>query len=187
MTELRRVPRYMPQIEVAVASLHPWPENYQTHPETQITELVKSLELGQYKNLVAWRGAGVDDIPVGHYYILAGHGLVDAARLAGFTHIVAQDWSALSLDEARALLIADNETARMAQPDAARLLAIVAQVRAAGHDAPGVTPERLAEIAALARQADLSQVNFPEYDEHIADDIQKCQCPTCGHEHAAKK
>lgn len=28
---------------------------------------------------------------------------------------------------------------------------------------------------------------FKEYDESIADDIQVCKCPTCGHEHAAKK
>lgn len=28
---------------------------------------------------------------------------------------------------------------------------------------------------------------FKEYDEHIADNIQVCKCPTCGHEHAAKK
>jgi hypothetical protein len=28
---------------------------------------------------------------------------------------------------------------------------------------------------------------FKEYGEDIADDIQVCKCPTCGHEHAAKK
>ena len=28
---------------------------------------------------------------------------------------------------------------------------------------------------------------FKEYGEDIADDIQVCECPTCGHKHAAKK
>ena len=28
---------------------------------------------------------------------------------------------------------------------------------------------------------------FKEYDETIADNIQVCKCPVCGHEHAAKK
>ena len=28
---------------------------------------------------------------------------------------------------------------------------------------------------------------FKEYGEDIADDIQVCACPTCGHQHAAKK
>lgn len=152
MTEPRRVPVYQPQIEVAVAALRPWPENYQLHPDAQIDELVKSLQLGQYKNVVVYRPADDPDLAAGEYYILAGHGLVDAARRAGYTHIVAQDWSALSLDEARALLIADNETARLAQPDAARLLALVEQVRATGQPVPGVSAERVAEIRALAQR-----------------------------------
>jgi hypothetical protein len=29
--------------------------------------------------------------------------------------------------------------------------------------------------------------DFKEYDEHLADGIEVCKCPTCGHEHAAKK
>ena len=32
-----------------------------------------------------------------------------------------------------------------------------------------------------------SEVEFKEYDETIADGINVCKCPTCGHEHAAKK
>jgi len=28
---------------------------------------------------------------------------------------------------------------------------------------------------------------FKEYGEDIADGIEVCKCPTCGHEHAAKK
>jgi len=30
-------------------------------------------------------------------------------------------------------------------------------------------------------------LQFKEYDENIADGIEVCKCPTCGHEHAAKK
>lgn len=149
--DVRRVPRYMPQIEVAVASLHAFPENYQGHPAEQLKHLCESLELGQWKGIVIWRGPDTD-LDAGQYYILAGHGLVGAARAGGYTHLVAQDWSALSLDDARRLLVADNETAKLATPDNARLLALVEQVRATGRTVPGVTSERLAEIAALARK-----------------------------------
>lgn len=39
-------------------------------------------------------------------------------------------------------------------------------------------------------EQELGMVNAPdfkEYDEHIADGIEVCKCPNCGHEHAAKK
>jgi hypothetical protein len=34
---------------------------------------------------------------------------------------------------------------------------------------------------------DFQPPDFKEYGEDIADDIEVCSCPTCGHQHAAKK
>jgi hypothetical protein len=150
VTDDVRTPRTMPQITVPVANLHPAPFNYQSHSETQIEHLAQGLdEIGQFKNIVIWRGADTD-LDAGQYYILAGHGLVQAAQAGGFTALEAQDWSALSLDDARRLLVADNETAKLATPDNARLLALVEQVRATGKSVPGVTAERLAELVYAA-------------------------------------
>lgn len=42
------------------------------------------------------------------------------------------------------------------------------------------------ELSALG-DAWVKDVEFPEYDESVADGIAVCRCPTCGHEHAAKK
>ena len=31
------------------------------------------------------------------------------------------------------------------------------------------------------------EIDFKEYGEDIADGLEICQCPTCGHKHAVKK
>jgi len=30
------------------------------------------------------------------------------------------------------------------------------------------------------------EISFPEYDESVADGVEVCVCPTCGHEHTKK-
>lgn len=43
------------------------------------------------------------------------------------------------------------------------------------------------ELAAVLAGAGAPDVEFREYDESIADGVEVCRCPTCGHEHTAKK
>jgi hypothetical protein len=165
-----------------VANLRAFVENYQTHDQAQIEQLAIGLdEIGQWKGIVIARPADDPELQAGEYYILAGHGLVDAARAGGYTHLVAQDWSALSLDDARRLLVADNETAKLATPDNARLLALVEQVRATGKSVPGVNAARLAEIAALAKSA-APGVPIPLGDADKVNDADRTRvfCPKCG-------
>lgn len=57
-----------------------------------------------------------------------------------------------------------------------------------GFDAPNLKAMKF-DIAALGNMLGSEGENpdFKEYGEDIADGIHVCKCPTCGHEHAAKK
>ena len=86
------------------ARLRPHPRNYRTHTDEQIEEIMVSLQRrGQYRT-VAIQPDGT---------ILAGHGGVEAARRLGWSKIAVQVFEGTD-EEALALLVADNELARMA-------------------------------------------------------------------------
>ena len=40
------------------------------------------------------------------------------------------------------------------------------------------------DVTALGTMLQSEGPEFPEYDESVADGIELCRCPTCGHEHA---
>lgn len=116
--------------KVKIADLQPHKENYNRHSDAQITELVKSLDaFSQFKNIV-----------VSHGVILAGHGLVEAAKRKGLTEVYALIRDDLTDDEQKALLIADNALPFLALPDAAALESLLAGVVM---EIPGVTNEFL--------------------------------------------
>lgn len=125
---------------VNIAELTPHPENYNRHSEAQIDELVKSLDaFEQFKNIVVCRGR-----------ILAGHGLVEAAKRKGMTQIYALIRDDLTEAQQRALLIADNALPLMSDADANALAALLAQT--ADVDIPGVTDEWLASMAGASAE-----------------------------------
>lgn len=114
--------------KVNIADLQPHPLNYNTHPEAQIAELVKSLDaFDQFKNIVVSNGV-----------ILAGHGLVEAAKRKGLTEVYALIRDDLTDDEQKALLVADNALPFLALPDAAALESLLADVVM---EIPGVNDE----------------------------------------------
>jgi DNA modification methylase len=97
VTELRRI-----------ADLRPHPRNYRRHPERQLTLLRESLRIhGQQKPVVI--------TPDGT--ILAGHGLVEAAKLEGWTEIACHVYDGpypeafLAIDNRASDLAEDDETA----------------------------------------------------------------------------
>jgi DNA modification methylase len=93
--------------KIGIDRLTPHPENYNTHPEEQLRELEKSLEeFDQYKNIVVCNGV-----------ILAGHGLVEAAKRTGMTEIYALVRDDLTPEQQKSLLLADNATPAGAKPD----------------------------------------------------------------------
>jgi len=68
-------------MDVQLSALRAHPQNYNQHSEDQIKRLVASLErFGQAKEIVVYDGM-----------IVAGHGLVEAARRLGWSSIQASD------------------------------------------------------------------------------------------------
>lgn len=116
-------------VTVQIADLRPHPGNYNTHPRKQLKLLRQSLaQFGQVRDIVVWQS-----------YIVAGHGVVAAARELGWTELSAirlpDDWTE---EFVLAYLATDNETAKLSVPDSAQLRALV----------NGVSDEKLRQLAA---------------------------------------
>jgi hypothetical protein len=159
--------------KLKIADLKPHPMNYNTHPEAQIREIEKSLEqFDQFKNIVVCQNI-----------ILAGHGLVEAAKRKGMTEIYALIRDDLTENQQKALLVADNAIPFANLPDTHILGELLGSI-STDFEIPGMTDEWLHNINF---SDNLNDIEFNEYDESITDDIELCRCPHCGHEHAKKK
>lgn len=124
---------------IALKDCTPHPRNYNTHDNAQIDDLRLSLRrFGQVRSIV------VQARQNGAYWMVAGHGLSEAARLEKLDTLRA-DVIPAQWDDSRVLayLAADNELARRGTPDEAQLAAIVSELHAVGDD----------ELAALAAGA----------------------------------
>lgn len=129
------------RIDLADYAAHP--ENYNEHPDAQVAELMESLrQFGQPRSIVVWRGRLVD----GKGLVVAGHGVVEAARRLGWKHLDARrlpdDWPEYKV---KAYLAADNELARGASPNMQALAALAEDVRREN--------ETLARLAAGGEEA----------------------------------
>jgi hypothetical protein len=108
-------------ILLPLADLHPHPRNYRTHPQDQLEHLAESIrEHGFYRNVVVAR----------EKTILAGHGIVQAAKLVG---LAAVPCVVLDLDptEPRALkvLAGDNELAHLVEADDRALSELLKEIQ----------------------------------------------------------
>lgn len=122
MARPRKVPPHSIET-VAVADLKPHERNYRDHPAAQVKHLEQSIrEHGLYRNVVVANDGT----------ILAGHGVVAACKKIGLTEIpvirvpVAPDSPA-----AIRILTGDNELARLAVVDDARLSDLLSSLQAA--------------------------------------------------------
>ena len=101
---------------VKLAEIKTHSRNYNRHPAKQIERIAMSLrKFGQVRSIVVWQNT-----------ILAGHGVVEAAKALGWQSIVAD----VLPDEypehlALAYVAADNELSRLSDPDQAALAAIL--------------------------------------------------------------
>lgn len=129
-------------IDARLAELRPHPQNYNRHSEAQVRRLMQSLEtFGQPKPIVIWRGL-----------IIAGHGLAEAAQRLGWTQLQASDMSEEWTEaQATAFVGADNELARLADPDEAALAALAASLADVDRELAALaagSEERLRELLA---------------------------------------
>ena len=161
---------------VALADVRPHPRNYQTHPDEEIQHLMQSLRThGVYRNVVIARDGT----------LLAGHGVVEAARRLGYTSLTMKRM-ALDPYEPRALqiVVGDNEIARLAIKHEDALAALLQEL---SQDDPlallGTGFDTSALQALITATHDSTSVTapeaFPAYDENIATEH---TCPRCGFE-----
>src|SRR4030095_399478 len=105
-----------------LATLRPHPRNDGAHPPDQMAHRRQSIrEHGIYRNVVV-----ADDGT-----ILAGHGVIAAARLEGLTHIPGERRPYGPNDpRALKLLVGDNHIARLREQDDAALAALLRDLMA---------------------------------------------------------
>lgn len=158
---------FRPEI-IETASLRPCPRNYRSHPEDQIVHLIESIRRhGFYRNIVIARDGT----------ILAGHGVVEAARRMGIRQIPV---IRLDLDPndpaALKVLTADNELGHLAERDdraLTELLKEIAKEDVSGLLGTGYDEMMLANLIFVTRPAseigDMNAaaqwVGLPEYEE----------------------
>lgn len=131
---------------IQIDSVKPHPDNYNTHPDEQVSGLGESFSaFDQVKNIVIWRGL-----------ILAGNGFWLAMKRAGASEIEAKDVSGWDEDKALAFMQADNEWARKGVRDPAKLLELVNR---AGKASPyrGAAGLSDLDITKLVREAKMAK------------------------------
>ena len=157
---------------------------------------------GLVENSIRRRGVGRGILAAGKNtekpVIMAGNLTHEKARDAGIEEVVFVHTTGNQLvvnvrddldptsPEAIALGIEDNESGKLSYNPDIDLLAAMA----AGDN--GVLPKLKEDdkifgdmLEGITGKVEIPQ--FKEYGEDIADGIEVCKCPTCGHEHAAKK
>lgn len=95
-----------------ISALKPWPNNPRSHPKKQLKQLAKNIELFGFTSPIL---VSQDN------HIIAGHGRVEAAKLAGLEEVPAIILPDLSKDQLRAIVIADNKLALNASWDQEKL------------------------------------------------------------------
>lgn len=114
---------------VSLDSLVPHPRNYRAHPKFQIDRLVLSLQrFGQGRSIV------IQDAPE-HPVIVAGHGIVEAARALRWQEIRADvlpaDWTP---EQVEGYLVADNLHSDGASDNEELLAMLLQEQQNAGFD-----------------------------------------------------
>lgn len=151
---------------VDIAKIKPHARNYRSHPDDEIEHIMESIRAnGVYRNIVIASDGT----------ILAGHGVVEAARQLGITSIPAHR-TEYGPDDPRALklLVSDNEISHLAEDDDRALTELLKELKDADIDllGTGYDDMMLANLVMVTRPAseieDLDEaaqwLGMPEYD-----------------------
>ena len=158
----------------SLADLKPDPRNARRHNPRNVGMIEKALhEVGAARSIV------VDE----DGRVLAGNATIEAAALAGMERvqvidadgetIIAVRRSGLTEQQKTRLALLDNRTAELADWEPEVLAAIAMDD---GMLDGLFTGDELQSII-----HDLDAVNFREYDESVADEVEYNVCPECGH------
>jgi len=140
-----------------IGRLRPHPRNYRRHPEHQLAILRESLRVhGQQKPVVI--------TPDGT--ILAGHGVVEAAKAEGWTQVACHIYDG---PYPEAFLAIDNRSSDLAEDDESALAQLLKDIDAEGQLlAAGWNDDDLAELLArtqLQPDGEVEEVEAPEPPE----------------------
>jgi len=158
-----------PEIKyLLIDELTPYSRNPRTHSEEQIAQIAASIREFGFTNPI------LIDSKQG---IIAGHGRLAAAKELGLEKVPCIDLSHLTDEQKRVYLITDNKITlnggwndELLRLELTDLKELGANLELTGFDAM--------ELADIMLGKD---VEFKEYDESAADDVQLATCPKCGH------
>ena len=151
-----------------IEALIPFARNPRTHSDEQVEQIAASIKEFGFTNPI------LIDSKQG---IIAGHGRFAAAKELGMDKVPCIDLSHLTEEQKRSYLIADNKLALNAgwNEELLRLELTDLKEMGANLELVGFDAMELADIM-LGKD-----VEFKEYDESAADDVQLLTCPKCGH------
>lgn len=151
-----------------IGSLHPHPQNPNTHSDSQIALLAKNIEH------MGWRHPIVVSKLTG--FVVAGHARLRAAEFLNVSHVPVDIQTFSSETEERAYLIADNRIAELAEIDNQILKDLLQELDTGDidMDLTGFTNEDLERLMTQTAPPE----NFPEVDENINTNH---ECPKCGY------
>ena len=151
-----------------IDELIPYSGNPRTHSEEQIAQIADSIREFGFTNPIL-----IDS----NQGIIAGHGRLAAAKELGLEKVPCIDLSHLTDEQKRVYLIADNKITLNGgwNDELLRLELMDLKELGANLELTGFDAMELADIL-LGKD-----VEFKEYDESAADDVQLVTCPQCGH------
>jgi ParB-like chromosome segregation protein Spo0J len=162
-----------------ISELRPHPRNYRRHGEHQIAVLRESLRVHHQQKAVVISPDGT---------ILAGHGLVEAAKAEGWEEIAVHVYDG---PYPEAFLAIDNRTSDLAEDDEAALAQLLRDLDAEEQlSAAGWNDEDLSELLARVQPANEAEPEEVEPLEPPAKPVTRLgdiwllgrvvRCPRCG-------
>ena len=149
-------------------ALIPFARNPRTHSNEQVEQIAASIREFGFTNPILLDGDNG---------IVAGHGRLAAARLLGLKSVPCIELGHLSEAQKRAYIIADNKLALNAGWNEELLRLELTDLKELGANLQLIGFDAM-ELADIMLGKD---VEFKEYDESAADDVQLVTCPKCGH------
>jgi ParB family transcriptional regulator, chromosome partitioning protein len=163
------------QVEtVPIDSISADPANVRRHPARNLDAIKASLRrFGQQRPILV-DGSGI---------VRAGNGTLEAAKALGWREIAIVQ-TGLTGSEATAYAIADNRMAELAEWDEVALSETLRALQLEDFpvEAAGFTDDEVDQLLGQLGDGALpADVEGKEYDESIADEVEYCECPACGH------
>ena len=166
------IPVYCAHDEIVdLVKLIPNPRNPNHHPESQVKLGARIIKGNGWRNpIVVSKRSG---------FITKGHGRLLFAQELGVT-CAPVDYQEYENEAAEwADVMADNHLPELSEIDLTEVKALLDEIEDIDIDLTGYDADEL--LAAIESDQSPPNVDFKEYDESTADDVEFITCPECGH------